>query len=92
MGFEPGRVVFSKRGRDKGAAMLVLRAEGDYLWLIDGGRRKLEKPKRKKVIHVQPTNAVIAEIHEKIINGKNYNDAEVRKALKRFADGEVEHV
>ena len=43
----------SRAGHDRDTLYLVLREEGDYLWLTDGRRRLLENPKKKKKIHVQ---------------------------------------
>ena len=44
-----GQVVFSTGGRDKGRPFVVVSIEGDYLYVVDGMLRKLERPKLKKV-------------------------------------------
>ena len=47
--FEPGRVVESIQGRDKGGFFLVLENAGDGIVMIaDGARHKLGHPKKKK--------------------------------------------
>ena len=47
--FEPGRVVESTQGRDRGLHFLVLENGEDGLVKIADGRfRKLENPKKKK--------------------------------------------
>ena len=56
---EVGQVVFSKCGRDKGRAFVVLSVEDEYVFLSDGQLRPLNKPKKKKIKHTQPTHAVI---------------------------------
>jgi len=43
-----GTIVFSKKGRDKGKAMVVLESDDGYLILADGKMRTLERPKKKK--------------------------------------------
>ena len=53
--YQIGQVVYSKSGHDQGDALLVYSVDGEYLYLVDGKRRRLEKPKRKKKKHVQPT-------------------------------------
>ena len=58
MEYQSGQVVYSKSGHDKGDTLMVLFVEGAYVYLADGKRRKIEKPKRKKMIHVQPTGYV----------------------------------
>jgi ribosomal protein L14E/L6E/L27E len=78
-----GTVVFSKAGRDKGGAMVVLAAEENFLTLADGKRRTLASPKRKKVKHVQPTNFTIQMQPE---CGRALQDADIRKQLKDYGE------
>ena len=52
MTFLRGDVVRSVAGHDRGDLFLVLREEGDFLWLVDGKCRKLETPKKKRRKHV----------------------------------------
>lgn len=54
-----GTVVISGAGHDCGRAMLVVRIDGDYIFVADGKERKLEKPKKKNQKHVRVTNRVI---------------------------------
>jgi ribosomal protein L14E/L6E/L27E len=83
-----GTIVFSKAGRDKGNAMVVLEAEGEFLHLADGKLRTLNNPKKKKLKHVQPTNTQIAMQPE---CGRALQDADIRKQLKKYNNfhGEV---
>lgn len=82
-----GQVVISKRGRDKGRAMIVINAnnldildkEGEYVYLVDGVVRTLSKPKKKKVKHVQPTNTVV---DLECCGLRGLQDADIRKLLK----------
>lgn len=82
MEITPGQVVYSKCGRDKGGVFIVVSVEDEYVYLADGKLRRLEKPKRKKLKHIQPTKRVFGEIGEKIMNGSYLLDADLRKALK----------
>lgn len=82
--YQIGQVVYSKSGHDKGNVQLIAAIEGEYLYLVDGKRRKLEKPKRKKKIHVQPTAEVVEEIAQKLQQGSYLLDAEIKKALKKY--------
>lgn len=54
-----GTVVISGAGHDCGRAMLVVRIDGDYIFVADGKERKLDKPKKKNQKHVRATNRVI---------------------------------
>ena len=48
------RAVVSLAGRDRDTVCIVLREEGEYLFLADGGLRPVERPKKKKRKHVRP--------------------------------------
>ncbi len=79
-----GQVVYSKSGHDKGNALMVFSVEGEYVYLVDGRRRKLEKPKRKKTMHIQPTSYIEEGTAEKIRCKAYLLDAEIAKALKKY--------
>jgi len=81
--FQIGQIVFSKLGRDKGDAFIVVCVEGEYLYLSDGRRRQKDKPKKKKQKHVQPTNTV-SEPVVVAINCDRLLDSDLRKALAEF--------
>ena len=57
--FTEGRVVYSAAGHDKNRFYMVVKCEGDAIYIADGKRRKLEKPKRKNPIHLRRTNTVL---------------------------------
>lgn len=55
MNLEKGMVIKSLCGRDKNKYFCVLDKQGDYVLYCNGCVRKLEKPKRKKIKHVEVT-------------------------------------
>ncbi|MDR1539253.1 MAG: RNA-binding protein [Clostridiales bacterium] len=85
--FALGGIVFSKRGRDKGKAFVVVSIEGRYLYLADGKLRKIEKPKKKKAAHAQNTRSVSMEARTKILEGA-ISDSDLKKVLKAFKRNE----
>lgn len=84
MEYQSGQVVYSKSGHDKGDTLMVLFVEGAYVYLADGKRRKIEKPKRKKMIHVQPTGYVDTVLSDKLAEGAYVLDADIAKAIKKY--------
>lgn len=72
---ERGSLVYSIAGRDKGTLFLVLKKDGDYVYLADGNLRKVENPKKKKIKHVNKTNTRL-EIEE-------VSNSDIRKLLER---------
>lgn len=76
-----GDVVISLSGRDKGGYFLVISAENDFVFLVDGKVRKVNNPKKKKVKHVKIfKKAVLTELAEEI-NGSPVSDKRVRRFL-----------
>ena len=75
-----GDIVKSRAGRDKGRFFVVTQLEEEpFVRVCDGDLRKLERPKRKKAMHLTaclhlPPMQVVAE-------GKAICDADIRKYL-----------
>ncbi len=61
MELKRGQVVRSKAGRDQGSLLAVLSTEPPWAVLADGKGRPLERPKRKKLMHLSPTLTVLSE-------------------------------
>ncbi len=72
-----GSLVYSRAGRDKGELFLVLKVENGYVYLTDGDLRRVSKPKKKKILHINKTNKVL-EVND------NMTDSDVKKALQEF--------
>ena len=51
-----GSIVKAKAGRDKDDLFVVVAMEGNFAYIANGRRRKVEAPKKKKLIHLQHTN------------------------------------
>ncbi|MBQ4119746.1 MAG: KOW domain-containing RNA-binding protein [Clostridia bacterium] len=74
-----GRIVCSKAGRDKGYFMVIVKTEGNFLYVADGKERKLERPKRKNAKHLTFTNTVLA-------NDSFKTNKQLKKALAVYRD------
>jgi len=91
-----GQIVFSKKGRDKGKAMVIISVEGEYVFLADGQLRPLNKPKKKKAKHIQPTQHIMENVRlafgqanvdvvdELQTATGGLTDADIRKRLRSF--------
>ena len=73
-----GTVVFSKAGRDKRKMLLVIKIDGNYAYVCDGDLRKVDKPKKKKLIHLQRTN------YTELIDPDNLTNSQVRGILDKY--------
>lgn len=85
MEIEKSHIVRSVAGRDKGRVFVVLDAEDEYLTLADGKLRRVEKPKRKKKKHTQLIISETSPLQQKILQGEQVFNSEIRKTLSRFA-------
>ena len=81
-----GNVVLSVQGRDKGMYFVVvgLDAKKGYVYLADGGMRKLNAPKKKNVKHVNYSGTTLESIALKLKTDKKVFDSEVKSALRQF--------
>ncbi len=73
-----GSVVRAKAGRDKDGFFVVIKTEGAYAYICDGKRRKVETPKKKKLIHLQATNSVF--------DISMVTNRKIREALRSFTE------
>lgn len=77
-------VVRSVAGHDRGDLFLVLREEGDFLWLVDGKCRKLETPKKKRRKHVVSAGVWTHPVAGRLQDGEPVLDSDIRRALAAF--------
>ena len=79
MKLENGTVVYSLAGHDKGDFQVVVEFDDKYAKVCDGKYRPLERPKKKKLIHIKVTNTVLSEDSLK-------TNKSIRVSLKPFMD------
>ena len=86
--FAAGQLARSDAGHDKGKLYMILKVEGEDVFLVDGLNKTLEKPKKKNIRHVRRMNYIDSEIDAKL-NGNNsfnlslYNE-DIRKAIQLY--------
>jgi ribosomal protein L14E/L6E/L27E len=77
-----GQFVKSKAGRDKGNVLIVFGiVDEQYVLVVDGDLRKLEKPKKKKVKHLSKIGEVDMEIQNVMTADEPFNNAWLRKKV-----------
>lgn len=87
---EIGRIVFSKSGRDAGKCFIIYDIiDEDYVYLVDGNLRKLAKPKKKKIKHIELKPERLETIREKILGGKKVFDSEVYSAIDSYLNTQM---
>lgn len=74
-----GEIVYSKSGRDKDNIFLIVGVlDENYAYISDGKLRKIDKPKKKKVKHLDFTGKVAYEFREKMLNGEMISNSKIR--------------
>lgn len=78
-----GQLVTSKAGHDKGTLYVIVAQEDDFVYLCDGRLKTPEKPKKKRLKHIQPMNAAVGgELLKKLQSGEKVYAEEIKYALK----------
>lgn len=79
-----GQVVFSRSGRDAGRFYVVYQVlDEQYVMLVDGAHRRMEKPKKKKRKHLKLCSECFLDFQKKLGSDQLKLDAEVRGFLKQ---------
>ena len=81
MEFSISDLVLATAGREKGKLFYVIGTEGVYVLLADGKSRKLEHPKRKKMIHVRRVSRGESNVAGKLARGEKVLNSELRRDL-----------
>ena len=87
MDIAKSNIVKSIAGRDAGDLFFVLAAEGDFLLLADGKRRRVELPKRKRRKHVVLVAQSDTPVAQKIRSSEKITNSELRKAIAAISGG-----
>ena len=82
MPYARGTVICSKKGRDKGYFLAVISSDGVHALVCDGKERPIERPKRKNLKHISPTDFVLSE--EQLRTNKS-----LKRALHDFRTNNV---
>lgn len=74
-----GSIVRAKAGREKGGFFVVLKVESGFAFIADGRTRRVEKPKKKKLIHLSASN--------KVYEGSLETNPQIKRILSQFKNG-----
>ena len=79
-----GMLAASKAGHDKGTIYVIIKEETEYIYLVDGKIRTLEKPKKKNKKHIQIIKKCPDKDMEKQIKSGNADDIIIRKFIQKY--------
>ena len=84
MNITEGLVVKSKAGRDKGDLFIVIRTEGEFAYIANGNLRKVDRPKKKKLKHLEVTDYVSEFVQNRLKTLGKVTNQELRNALAEY--------
>ena len=77
-----GTLVTARAGRDRGASFLIVGVcDEAHVFIADGRTRRLQRPKKKKLMHLHAEPQRAAEIGSRLAAGETVSDADVRNAI-----------
>lgn len=85
-----GNFATSKAGHDKDKCYVIVREEGDFVYLSDGRLKTLAAPKKKRKKHIQIVNRTVSdEILNKLLNiekggSDTVRDEEIKYEIKQY--------
>ncbi|MGN0514156.1 MAG: hypothetical protein ACI4GD_07740 [Lachnospiraceae bacterium] len=79
-----GTFAKSKAGHDWNQIYVIIDCDDEYVYLADGKNRTVDRPKKKKIKHIQPILCMNETIRAKIENNNLLSNEEIKKAIKDY--------
>ena len=79
--FEIGGYAVSTAGHDTGKYYVIFLNDQEYVYLVDGRIRTINRPKKKKKMHVKSLAGYDPILADKVKN-KSVIDEEIKRAIK----------
>ena len=79
--FTIGSFVTATAGHDSGKCYVIFEMDPEYVYLVDGRIRTLERPKKKKRIHIRMLPEIDQFLAEKV-KLKTVKNEEIKRAIK----------
>lgn len=79
-----GLFATSLAGHDKNQIYIIIKEEGEYVYLVDGVSRRTDNPKRKNKKHIQVIKQDVSDAGEKLKNGQSIGDEEIKRAIRIY--------
>lgn len=72
----------SLAGHDKGERYIIIRADGEYVYLSDGKRHPVDRPKRKNRKHLQLIDTHDETLERKLTEGMVVRNEEIIRFIR----------
>ena len=74
----------SKAGHDNRQIYLVIREDEEYCYLVNGTTKTIDKPKKKKKIHLQLIKNIPSDVLEEVKDFETLDDVSIKRILKVY--------
>ena len=79
-----GKFATSKAGHDKTKLYIIMNEDTEYVYLVDGDLKPLNKPKKKRKKHIQIINRVDETIQNKLDTKQIIYNEDIKRAIKLY--------
>ena len=79
-----GKFATSKAGHDKAKLYIIINEDLEYVYLVDGDLKPLDKPKKKSKKHIQIINKVDEIIQNKLDTKQIIYNEDIKRAIKLY--------
>ena len=79
-----GKFATSKAGHDKKKLYVIIKEDSEYVYLVDGELKPIEKPKKKSKKHIQIINKVDEIIQNKLETKQIIYNEDIKRAIKLY--------
>ena len=79
--FTIGCFFVATAGHDSGKCYVIFEMDSEYVYLVDGRIRTLERPKKKKRIHIRLLSELDSSLAVKVQN-KTVKNEDIKRAIK----------
>ncbi len=80
-----GMLAFSKAGHDKFNLFVIVKEEGEFVYLCDGRLKTIEHPKKKNKKHIQVIkNSIHLPIQKKLLQRETVRNEEIKRVIKDY--------
>lgn len=80
--YDIGSLAFSKAGHDKKNLFIIIKEDWEYVYLVDGKNRTLERPKKKNKKHIQVIHYIEETLQNKMNADIRISNEDIKRAIK----------
>lgn len=81
-----GKFAKSKAGHDKDQIYVIVKEDEEYVYLMDGKTKTVDKPKKKKKRHIQVILKEDENVSRKLQEKEALTNEEIKAAIKKAFD------